>query len=80
MIHSPWRTPAVLGVVSALLLIYLLLFVPGCGGYGYAGHGGYHAGPSFWYWGGVTTYHDPSVRLGSRSGPSTVGGGFQGGK
>ncbi|MFN3203040.1 MAG: hypothetical protein ACE366_31895 [Bradymonadia bacterium] len=77
---SPWRTPTVLGFIGLLVVIYFLLFSAGCNGYGYAGHGGYHHGPSFWYWGGVRTYHDPSVRSGSRSGPSHSGGGVHGGK
>jgi hypothetical protein len=59
---------------------YALLWLPGYGGYGYAGHGGYHRGPSMFYWGGVNTYHSPSVRTGSRSGPGLRGGGLHGGK
>jgi hypothetical protein len=60
---------------------YLTFFLPTFGGYGYAGYGGYHSGPSIFYWrSGVQTYHDPSVRAGSRSGPGLRSGGIHGGK
>lgn len=77
---NPWRTPPVLATIVALVIIYLLLFTAASSGYGYAGHGGYSHGPSFWYWGGVNTYHSPSIRTGSSNGPAHIGGGVHGGK
>ena len=77
---AAWTSGAVIGILFVCALIYGALFMVGCGGYGYAGYGGYHQGPSFWYFGGVSTYHDKSVRSGSSSGPSVKGGGTKGGK
>ena len=70
----------VVGVVLVLALVYLGGFWFSSRGWGYAGYGGYHRAPSFWYWGGPSTYHDPSVRAGSVGGPSHRGGGLHGGK
>ena len=67
-------------VAIVLVVIYLFAFRFGSRGWGYPGYYGYHRGPSFFYWGGARTYHDPSVRTGSRSGPSHRGGGLGGGK
>ena len=75
-----WTSPVVLGVAGLLLVVYLLLFSLSEEGYGYAGHGGYHRSASFWYWGGVNTNHERSVRAGSRGGPGVRGGGLHGGK
>lgn len=74
---------ALVAVVLLVLLFlgtYALLFFPSRGGYGYAGHGGYHRGPSMLYWGGTHTYHSRSVRAGSRTGPGLRSGGIHGGK
>jgi hypothetical protein len=71
---------AVIGVLLGALVLYGALFMVGCSGYGYPGYGGYHRGGSIWYFGGTQTYHDRSVRSGSRSGPSAKGGGTKGGK
>ncbi len=71
---------ALIGVIVALAVVYLLLLMVSSRGYGYAGYGGYHRGPSFFYWGGVRTYHGPSVRAGSIGGPRTAGGGTGAGK
>lgn len=78
--NSPFASVGVIGVLVAAFGLYALLFVPGCTGYGYAGHSGYHSSPSFWYWGGVPTYHEPSVRTGSQGGPGVRGGGSSPGK
>lgn len=72
---SIWASKTVITIILVVVVIYALLMWPSCTGYGYAGHGGYHHGPSFWYFGGVSTYHSPSVRAGSRSGPGVTGGG-----
>lgn len=77
---NPWTSKIVLFFGVLLLGGYAMLFVPALRGYGYAGYGGFHRGPSFFYWGGVNTYHDPSVRSGSRSGPGVRGGGPHAGK
>lgn len=75
-----WATKTVVGVIAGAVIVYVLLFALAREGYGYAGYGGWHRGPSFWYWGGATTYHEPSVRLGSVGGPAHLGGGLHGGK
>lgn len=62
------------------ILVYAALWWPSHRGYGYAGYGGYHRGPSMFYWGGVNTYHSRSVRAGSRTGPGVRSGGIHGGK
>ncbi|HJL14831.1 MAG TPA: hypothetical protein RMH99_04195 [Sandaracinaceae bacterium LLY-WYZ-13_1] len=72
---------AIVVVVALLAVItYAALFFPSTRGYGYAGYGGYHHGPSAFYWGGTQTYHSRSVRAGSRSGPGVRSGGIHGGK
>jgi len=77
---TAWISGAVLGMLFFFVLVYAALFFVGCRGYGYPGYGGYQSAGSFWYFGGVTTYHDSSVRSGSRGGPSVKGGGTKGGK
>lgn len=72
---STQDSKTIITIILALTVIYALLMWPSCTGYGYAGYGGYHQGPSFWYFGGVRTYHGSSVRAGSRSGPGITGGG-----
>lgn len=65
-------------VGGGLLLVYLLLLPMAVKGWGYSGYGGYHAGPSFFYWGGGRTDHyrgGPSARQGSLGGTSQSGGG-----
>lgn len=77
---NPWTSKLVLFFGVLAMGVYALLFVPSCRGYGYAGYNGWSRGSSFFYWGGVPTYHDRSVRTGSRSGPGVRGGGLHGGK
>lgn len=60
--------------------IYFALMPAAVKGYGYMGYNGYHQGPSFWYWGGPTTYHEPSTRGGSIDGTDRIGGGPGSGK
>ena len=74
-------------IVSGVLLacIYAAMLAPASNGHGYARTGtasaGYRSGPSFWYFGGPTIFHErPSVRAGSRGGPQQAGGGLRGGK
>lgn len=69
-----------IGVIVALVVVYFLILMVSFRGCGYAGYGGYHRGPSFFYWGGARTYHEPSVRSGSVGGPRTAGGGTGAGK
>lgn len=61
------------------VVIYLSLFSFASNGYGYAGYYGYHRGPSFWYFGGASTYHDRNIRN-NVSGASLRGGGPGSGK
>ena len=70
--------------VFTILLIWLFSasFTCASRGWGYPGYGGgYYGGwgRSF-YWGGPSTYYDPSVREGSLGGPGHAGGGLSGGK
>lgn len=70
-------------LIALLILgsIYLILISSSTKGYGYAGYGGYHNGPSVWYTGGANYYKgEKSVRDRSLSGPRSTGGGFSGGK
>jgi hypothetical protein len=60
--------------------IYLGLHSAASNGYGYTGYGGYHRGPSFWYWGGPNVYTDQSSRDGSVNGTDRIGGGPGSGK
>lgn len=71
---------ALIGVIVALAVVYFLILMVSSRGYGYAGYGGYHRGPSFFYWGGPRMYREPSVRVGSTGGPRTAGGGTGAGK
>ena len=64
----------------SLGLIYILFLPLAANGYGYMGYHGYNRGPSFWYWGGPSTYYDRNARSGSVSGPSVRGGGPGSGK
>lgn len=66
--------------VIALAMLYFGLFPVASNGFGYAGYGGYHHGPSFWYWGGPRYYPGSSVRAGSLTGPGARGGGIHAGK
>ena len=68
------------GLIAALGLVYVVALFSSCGGCGYAGKGGYHRPASFWYWGGIPTYHEPSARTGSTGGPAVPGGGPRRGK
>lgn len=70
----------VIGTLAVMGILYFGAFYFGSQGYGYSGYRGYHRGPSFFYWGGVNTYHDPSARSGSIGGPGHRGGGTAGGK
>lgn len=65
---------------AGVIVVYFLLFPLSSHGYGYAGYGGYHHQPSFWYWGGASNHYiDTSVREGSLGGPGRTGG-ISGGK
>ncbi len=68
----------ILIVVLVVFFIWALLY--SMRGWGYMGYNGYHHGPSFFYWGGPSVFHDPSNRDGSISGSGHRGGGFSGGK
>lgn len=75
------RGIVVIGLVVVLAIFFVFLLSFSFRGYGYAGYHGYHRGPSFWYFGGPRYYpSSPSVRAGSTSGPSHMGGGVHGGK
>tara|TARA_B100000902_G_scaffold237782_1_gene225252 strand:- start:161 stop:427 length:267 start_codon:yes stop_codon:yes gene_type:complete len=74
------RGSIVISVMVILGIIYLAAFYFGSRGWGYSGYYGYNRGPSWMYWGGASTYHDPSVRSGSLGGPGHRGGGIGGGK
>ncbi len=67
-------------VMVVMAVLYFGAFYAGSRGYGYTGYGGYHHGPSFFYWGGANTYYGPSARAGSVGGPGHLGGGTGGGK
>jgi hypothetical protein len=67
-------------VAGVLVVFYLMAFSFGSRGWGYSGYYGYHRGPSFFYWGGPSMFHGPSVRTGSTGGPGHRGGGLGGGK
>ena len=60
---------AVIGVLLGAIVLYGALFMVGCNGYGYPGYGGYHRGPSSWYWSDPDIYHGASARDGSVGGP-----------
>lgn len=70
----------VLITVFVLGFIYIGLMSSAANGYGYMGYRGYHHGPSFWYFGGTSTYYDRNVRSGSVSGSGVRGGGPGSGK
>ena len=59
---------------------YAAMFPPALNGYGYPGYYGFHRGPSFWYFGGPSTFHDRNVRSGSVSGSGVRGRGPGSGK
>ena len=67
-------------VIVVLAVIYIFATVFSTRGWGYSGYNGYGYGPSLWYFGGPTTYHDPSARTGSVGGSGSRGGGLGGGK
>lgn len=71
---------AMLITVVLLAVIFLTLMAVASNGYGYVGYYGYHRGPSFFYWGGPSIYHDRNNRGGSAGGPSLRGGGPGSGK
>lgn len=68
--------------VTAVLLggTYLYTLPSASRGYGYMGYGGYHRGPSSWYWSDAAVFRGPSARNGSLGGPRHRGGGLAGGK
>ena len=68
----------VLVVILVILFLWALFY--SSRGWGYMGYNGYHHGPSFFYMGGPSVYHQPSNRDGSVSGSGHRGGGFSGGK
>ena len=67
-------------VMVVLAVIYFAATVFSTRGWGYSGYNGYRHGPSFWYFGGAQTYHNPSARTGSVGGSGSRGGGLGGGK
>jgi hypothetical protein len=69
-------------LISSLVLgvTYFSLMPAAANGYGYMGYRGYHSGPSFWYFGGPSTYYGRDVRSGSVSGARVRGGGPGSGK
>ncbi len=68
-------------ITSVILgIIYVALMSTAANGYGYMGYYGYHRGPSFWYFGGPSTYYDRNIRQGSISGSRVRGGGPGSGK
>lgn len=69
-------------LICSVLLggMYLALFPAAAQGYGYPGYYGYHRGPSFWYFGSPSTYHDRNIRGGSISGSHVRGRGPGSGK
>jgi hypothetical protein len=68
-------------ITAAILsVIYIALLYLAMGGYGYAGYRGFHNRASAWYWGGPTTYHEPSNRANSLDGTGRLGGGPGSGK
>ncbi len=69
-----------IGVIVALVVIFIVTLFYSLRGWGYMGYNGYYRGPSFFYWGGPTVYHEKSQRDGSISGPGQRGGGMSGGK
>ncbi len=74
-------TTKIILIISAILgCIYISLLSAAANGYGYMGHNGYHGGPSFWYFGGPSTYSQPSNRSGSVNGTKRIGGGPGSGK
>jgi hypothetical protein len=75
---SPDKVALIIAII--LGIIYLALFSLASNGYGYMGYNGYHSGSSFWYWGGATTYTEPSNRSGSINGTNRIGGGPGSGK
>lgn len=74
-------TGKVVLITSIILgIFYFALMSAASNGYGYMGYYGYYRGPSFWYFGGPTTYYDRNVRSGSVSGAGVRGGGPGSGK
>ena len=68
-------------LIGGLVLLYFFTLRLSASGWGYAGYRGYHRGPSFFYWGGGASYYGkPSLKGGSLSGPSHLGGGPSRGK
>ncbi len=75
------KTGLAVTVTSVLLGGSYLYALPAANqGYGYMGYGGYHRGPSAWYWTDGSIYREPSARSGSLGGPGHRGGGLAGGK
>jgi hypothetical protein len=74
----PWMWGMIsFGVLGAM---YIGLMVLSMRGFGYVGYNGYDEGPSWFYFSDVKTQRSPSVRSGSRGGPSVHGGGIHSGK
>lgn len=73
-------TIAVLVTTFMLGVTYFAMMPAAANGYGYMGYRGYGYGPSFWYFGGPSTYYDRNVRSGSVSGARRLGGGPGSGK
>lgn len=79
-----FKHPVVWGTAIGLLALFFFIILPiSAEGYGHAGYNSYDRRPSMGffvpvhYYGGVKRR---SIREGSTTGPSGVGGGFSGGK
>ena len=69
-----------IGIAAVLVILFIVAISYSTRGWGYMGYNGYYHGPSFFYMGGPSVYHQPSNRDGSVSGSGNRGGGFSGGK
>lgn len=75
------KTQSAVLVTSLILGVIFFSLMPAASrGYGYMGYYGYHRGPSFWYFGGPSTYYNKDIRGGSVSGSRVRGGGPGSGK
>jgi hypothetical protein len=75
-----FKDSRILIVLMVITVVYIAMLPLSSYGYGYAGYGGYHHGPSFWYWGGARDHYvGTSVREGSLGGPGRNAG-ISGGK
>ncbi|MFB6306048.1 MAG: hypothetical protein ABEH43_03520 [Flavobacteriales bacterium] len=76
-----FKNKIVLIFLAVMVVLFFFITMISLSGWGYAGYGGWHHGPSFMYFGGAHYYSPgPSVRHGSTSGPRGRGGGIGSGK